>query len=240
MWDRSESHTRIKLCEFETLDAAYEATRLGVDALGFHFFQHHNYQERVRRFSEIFKYLPKTVSKVLLSDLPLEKLIYACRDLPVDVIQLYSNVNIEALRNALPRIKILKVMSAIAEENGNYPHHLFLKLHEPFVDGFLLDSHLRGGTGEPADWNVCADLVKVSRLPIFLAGGLTPQNVATAMAKVRPFGVDVETGVSDRIPNGPLVKNLMKCRKFVEAVVRADDQIDSSEFENLKFGVKFV
>ena len=90
------------------------------------------------------------------------------------------------------------------------------------MDGFLLDSYRAGGTGKTADWEHCAAIVRAARRPVFLAGGLTADNLGEAIARVGPFGVDVESGVSDRLPNGSLVKNPDKCRRFVTAVRSAD------------------
>ena len=68
------------------------------------------------------------------------------------------------------------------------------------ADAFLLDSgrpeaHELGGTGRVHDWRVSAEFVRRSPLPVFLAGGLGPENVGRAIATVRPFGVDLCTGV---------------------------------------------
>lgn len=220
------SHTRVKLCEFESLDAAYEASFIGVDALGFHIFQHQDIDAKLQKFAEIFGFLPPTVDKVLLTDLPASTL--AERILPrlrLEGIQFYPDAppeEIRELRKAFPEPFILKLMSAQFEENRLTDPRAFIAEYESCVDGFLLDSFRIGGTGERADWAECARVVQMSPLPVFLAGGLTAQNVGEAIRQVRPFGVDVENGVSDRIPGGPLVKNLGKCRTFVQAVRTAD------------------
>jgi phosphoribosylanthranilate isomerase len=72
--------------------------------------------------------------------------------------------------------------------------------YEGLADAFLLDSgrvasHELGGTGRVHDWRVSAEFVRRSPVPVFLAGGLTPANVAEAVATVRPFGLDLCTGV---------------------------------------------
>jgi phosphoribosylanthranilate isomerase len=64
-----------------------------------------------------------------------------------------------------------------------------------------------------ADWDHCAAIVKAARRPVFLAAGLTPENVREAIARVNPFGVDAETGVSDRDAYGALIKNAGKSRE---------------------------
>ncbi len=221
--DRSLRPIRIKLCEFECLDSAYEACSLGVDALGFHIFRHQNVEDKVTKFSEIFRYLPRTIDKVLLTDVAFDVLCDAILPrLQMDTIQLYpdwSAEQIRLLRRRAPAVlKILKVMSACPNENFNPDDGMFLDTYAPVVDGILLDSYRVGGTGKVGDWDHCAEIVKRTQLPVFLAGGLNADNVGDAIRTVRPFGVDVESGVSERIPGGPLVKNMEKCRRFVAAV----------------------
>ena len=149
--------------------------------------------------------------------------------LPVDGIQLYpdwSAAEIEQVRRAsAPGTRILKVMSAVTEENAFEDDEAFLAHYDGLVDAYLLDSYRAGGTGRTADWQHCAEIVRGTPLPVFLAGGLTAENVGEALRVVEPFGVDVENGVSDRIPNGPLVKNMQKCRRFIEAVRKADAEM---------------
>ena len=84
------------------------------------------------------------------------------------------------------------------------------------TDAFLLDSQVEGqpgGTGETFDWSLAAAAKKFDK-PIFLAGGLTPQNVAAAIRAAQPFGVDVSSGVEV----SPGKKDRQKMRDFVAAV----------------------
>jgi phosphoribosylanthranilate isomerase len=226
VWNASVRFTRIKLCEFEALDPAYEACQLGADALGFHVFRNQAVDEKLARFREIYRYLPTSVNKVLLTDLDFEPMVLALAALSSDTVQLYPDwppEQIAALRaRARPGLRILKVMSAQPEENRIVDPRAFLRIYGEVVDGFLLDSYRAGGTGKTADWGQCAAVVRATPLPVFLAGGLTADNVGAAIQRIRPFGVDVENGVSDRIPGGPLVKNMAKCARFIEAVRRAD------------------
>jgi len=108
-------------------------------------------------------------------------------------------------------------MSAQSTENV-VDDRAFLDRYKDVADAILLDSFRAGGTGKLADLDHCRDVVALSPLPVFLAGGLTVDNVGAAIEHVKPFGVDVETGVSDRIPGGPLIKNLDKCTRFLNAV----------------------
>lgn len=80
----------------------------------------------------------------------------------------------------------------------------------------LLDAHSKqgfGGTGEKVDWGLAAEIVAESHIPVILAGGLTPENVAAAVKMVRPYAVDVSSGVE----SSPGVKDLEKLRRFLEA-----------------------
>jgi len=72
------------------------------------------------------------------------------------------------------------------------------KRYEPYANALILDTRTSekiGGTGIPHDWNISATIVATSAIPVILAGGLTPENVREAIRKVRPYGVDVHTGV---------------------------------------------
>jgi phosphoribosylanthranilate isomerase len=228
-WDLSRKNTRIKLCEFESLDSAYEASFIGADFLGFHIFAEQDYLEKANRFKQFFDYLPAHVEKTLLSDCSLDVLFEILSIAPFDSIQLYNDCpveDIQAIREKMNhRVKILKVMSAQSEENSPCNDDEFIAYYDQAVDAFLLDSYRVGGTGKTGDWDHCAEIVKKCTSPVFLAGGLTPENVYEAIRRVRPFGVDVENGVSTRMPDGIRLKNMMKCRLFIENVCMANTRL---------------
>jgi phosphoribosylanthranilate isomerase len=91
---------------------------------------------------------------------------------------------------------------------------------EPFVDALLLDSKGEGGlggTGRTHDWDLSARVVAELGIPVILAGGLSPGNVANAIRTVRPFGVDANSGVTGRPPG----KDPQKVEQFVRQVRQA-------------------
>lgn len=99
--------------------------------------------------------------------------------------------------------------------------------HAPHVHAFLLDSGRPslptpeyGGTGRTHDWSVSAEFVRRSSLPVFLAGGLSPANVGEAIRTVRPFGVDLCSGVRTA---GRLDRD--KLEAFIDAVRKADAEL---------------
>jgi phosphoribosylanthranilate isomerase len=82
------------------------------------------------------------------------------------------------------------------------------------VEAFVIDSGTTtrpGGTGQTADWGAAAEFVAASPRPVLLAGGLTPENVAQAVNRVRPWGVDVASGVE----SAPGRKDAARMREFV-------------------------
>lgn len=133
-----------------------------------------------------------------------------CQPLLLDVLQ--------GLREALTGVTIVHVVhvvdrSAIDEALTYAPH----------VDGLLLDSghtdgpaRQLGGTGQTHDWTLDAEIVQKVRVPVFLAGGLTPANVGEAIAAVRPFGVDVCSGVrtDDRLDEDKLSRFMSAVRQI--------------------------
>jgi len=118
----------------------------------------------------------------------------------VSTVQIVNHVEpqeLERLREMLPSLRIVQVIhvedTAALDLLGRY---------EASVHAFLLDSGspgasvpLLGGTGRVHDWSVSAEFVRRARRPVFLAGGLTPSNVAEAIHTVRPFGLDICSGV---------------------------------------------
>jgi phosphoribosylanthranilate isomerase len=231
MWNREAAYTRIKLCWFEYLEAAYEASSIGADALGFHILQSNSepWQSKAERFRSFLDVLPDSAEKVLLVDHPYETTLKILAIAPFTTIQLYpdwSPSEITRLRSALPYAPmVIKVMSVQHTENEPSDPEAFLEQYASCADAILLDSFRVGGTGILADETACARIVRASPIPVFLAGGLTPENVGARIRSVRPFGVDVETGVSEKTSDGRMLKSLRKCREFVDAVVRADREL---------------
>jgi len=88
------------------------------------------------------------------------------------------------------------------------------------ASAILLDAHkdgAYGGTGHKVDWDLAAEIVQRSDRPVILAGGLNPDNVAAAVVRVRPYAVDVSSGIEDR----PGIKDPIKMRDFILAAHQA-------------------
>ena len=137
----------------------------------------------------------------------------------VQILSYLSPQEYQKLRTLLPGKKLVQVVNI---ESGSAID--FIETHTPYVEAFLLDSGKPslttpeyGGTGRIHDWSLSAEFVRKCIHPVYLAGGLTPENVGEAIRVVRPFGVDLCTGVRT---NNNLDKN--KLRRFIDAVHKVD------------------
>jgi phosphoribosylanthranilate isomerase len=169
--------------------------------------------------AEIVASLPPMIGSFLLTCLQDPSAIVAqqrrCRANTLQLVDSLPVFGYELLRRELPGVSIVQVIhvrgaDAIDEARSVAPH----------VDGILLDSgnpslaiKELGGTGRVHDWEVSRQLRDAVDVPVILAGGLNAGNVAEAIAKVNPFGVDVCSGVRT---NGRL--DAEKLRMFVAAV----------------------
>jgi phosphoribosylanthranilate isomerase len=142
-----------------------------------------------------------------------------CRGLGVGALQLHGefpNGELPLVRAALPHLKIIRALHVTGPEAVAKARAL-----ERHADALILDTYdaatKRGGaTGKTHDWTLSRQIAAAARVPVILAGGLTPDNVAEAMRIVRPWGVDVHTGVEDADGR----RNPDKMRDFIAAVRR--------------------
>jgi len=183
--------TKVKICGITNLEDARAAVEFGADALGFVF------AESPRRVNpgsaaEIIRSLPPFLTCVgLFVDEVPELVGKVSRECRLNVLQFHGEESPEYCRQfTLRKIKAFR----IRDENS-------LKVISPYqVDAYLLDAYVEGmagGTGERFNWDLAAR-AKESGRTIILAGGLRPDNVAEAIGKVRPYGVDVSTGVESK------------------------------------------
>ncbi|KKW08773.1 MAG: N-(5'-phosphoribosyl)anthranilate isomerase [Candidatus Kaiserbacteria bacterium GW2011_GWA2_49_19] len=211
---------QVKICGITNIETARAVASLGADMLGFHVELEHSRNPLTRDMaSEIISQLPPTCSAVLVtSATEPEKIARLVKKTAVTAVQLHGDIEeMSKLKSELPNIKLYKVVnvfdkSAIEEAKG----------YEGIADALVLDSAIketgqRGGTGKTHDWDISRKIVEATSLPVILAGGLNPNNVSEAISKVRPYAVDVNSGVSN--PDG--TKNLEKVRLFIERAKRS-------------------
>lgn len=114
------------------------------------------------------------------------------------------------------RIAPVRVMRAIAVRTGETLSEA--RAHQDCADYLMLDSGAKGASGETHDWSICRTVVEQSRIPVIIAGGLAANNVAQAIATVRPWGVDSFTHTDIAGQRGK--KDPARVRAFVAAALR--------------------
>ena len=204
--------TAVKVCGITDYEDALIAAELGVDALGF-IFASSPRQITPKKAREIIKAIPPFVKTVGVfvneSAEAIKKVIDYCG---LDLVQLHGNETPNLCQKLMPHtIKTFRIrneagLQAIRKYRGK-------------VKALLLDTYSRnkaGGTGNTFDWLIAVK-IKSLGIPIILAGGLGPANIAEAIRTVRPCAVDVNSGVEERPgkKSHDLIKDLMEqVRRF--------------------------
>lgn len=200
--------TKIKICGIKTVTDALAAMEAGADLIGFNFYPKSPRCIDVGRCRDIMSVMRKyghvTYVGVFVNASAAE--IHATMEtLGLSIAQLHGDETPEMLR-ALDGKAFKAFRGVPAEVNG------FARSESPAL---LVDAAVKGvygGSGVTADWSAAAELAK--QFPLLLAGGLTPENVADAVRQVRPWGVDVASGVE----SAPGEKDAKKMKAFVNAV----------------------
>lgn len=204
--------TRIKICGLRDAATARETARLGADAIGLVFYAPSPRHVEIEVAREIVAALPPFVMSVgLFVDADPDYVRSVLAQVPLDVLQFHGNESpayceqfsrpyLKAVR-VKPGLNLLEYAASYAGARG--------LLVDAFVEG------VPGGTGEGFDWSLLpADLP----LPLILSGGLYPGNVKAAVEEVRPWAVDVSSGVE----SAKGIKDVAKIAAFVEEVNRAE------------------
>jgi phosphoribosylanthranilate isomerase len=211
--------TKIKICGIRTLEEALAVIDAGADILGFNFYpQSPRYikpGDCMRLVVHLEAALREEMARITLVGVFVNAEPYyihaVFRDCHLDNIQLSGDEPPEALEALGERA--FKVLRPTTEEElfdavNRYPRRTM-------APAWLIDTYhpgLYGGTGQVVDWNLARKLAE--QAPIILAGGLRADNVALALRQVRPWGVDVASGVE----SAPGVKDREKVAEFCQAV----------------------
>lgn len=216
---------RVKICGMSRLPDALAAVEAGADAIGCLVGLDYDTPDRVEAGAarEIFAALPPSVLRVLVTHrVDVDEVARLVREAGATAVQIHGAMPLEkipALRAALPGLLLVKNVHVVGE--GSIDEALRAAA---VADRILLDSRTPeriGGTGMVHDWSVSARIVAASPIPVVLAGGLTPENVAEAIARVRPAAVDVNSGTKG--PDGK--KSHARIRAFVDAARGAFERL---------------
>jgi phosphoribosylanthranilate isomerase len=204
--------TRVKVCGITSADDALAAAEAGADALGFNFYRESPRFIELKKAAAIVQKLPPFVTPVALfvnaTLAQVRQALGACR---WGALQ-FSGDEDEDLLLSFPPDLVLRTVR-LKDKRG-----LKAALGTPRCAGLLVDAAVPGsygGTGALARWDLAAAIA--AQRTVILAGGLTPSNVAEAVRQVRPWGVDVASGVE----KAPGRKDAVKMREFIRAAKAA-------------------
>ena len=216
--------TRVKICGITRLEDALSVAELGADYLGFNFYPGSK------------RYIEKDACRRIINGLNRG-------GLAIQKVGIFVNADLDAILSTLEECRL-----DLAQLSGDEPVSLLAALGErgfkairpsgldqarlagqmtrarQTPPALLVDAHSTGsygGSGQTADWDTAALLAK--QYPVLLAGGLSPENLAQALRKVRPWGVDVASGVE----SAPGIKDRAKMEAFIQIV--KDESVEEIE-----------
>lgn len=215
--------TRVKMCGMTTLEDALIAASVGVDALGFVFYEQSPRAVTPTQASEIISGLPPFVTSVALFVDETPSFIEAViEETQIDLLQFHGEESAAFCEQFnRPYIKAIRM-----REQTDLPE--LMKVYDS-AQGLLVDTYKKGvpgGTGETFNWGGLTEQLNAmpdeAKKPIILAGGLTPENVAQAIETVNPWAVDVSGGIEAFAGR----KSAEKIIQFMQEITR--DKVDEN------------
>ena len=202
---------KVKICGITSLPDGLAAAEAGADALGFVFWEQSPRRVSLEAAAGIIRALPPFIVKVGVFVNAPEELVYrAISECGLSLLQFHGDETPDyCLQFGLMSMKAFHIRDAES----------LCALAAYRTEAWLLDAFSAekpGGTGERFNWDLAVQARELGR-PIFLAGGLTPENVVEAVRKVRPYAVDVSSGVE----SAPGKKDPAKVEAFIRAVKEA-------------------
>ncbi len=215
---------KIQVAGVSSLEEAVFCANVGVDAVGFTLDIPSGIHDGLtrRRARHIIERLPESLLIVIITYLAEPDQLHGLvEDVGGHAVQLHGGIldkDLRKFRSCHPSVRIIgrvTVVNELACEEAT-------RLSTDLYDAVILDSRdprsgSIGATGLTHDWSISAKIVQGTSLPVILAGGLNPDNVAEAVTRVRPRGVDAHTGLED--PDG--TRNFDKVRRFADAAAGA-------------------
>jgi len=203
--------TRVKMCGITRIEDARMCLEAGADVLGFNFWPQSKRHVPVSRAAEISAALPAGVLRVgvFVRATP-EEVRRTVTAVGLAAVQLHGDEDPSEYADAgVPLWQVLRIDASLPDKVSERASELLL---DAKVEGF-------GGSGRSFDWSLAREARRFG-LPLWLAGGLTPLNVAEAVRHAAPDGVDVASGVE----SSPGVKDPERVRAFVAAVRAAEER----------------
>jgi phosphoribosylanthranilate isomerase len=241
------TQTRIKICGNTNPGDLTHAIAYGADAVGFITDVPVRSPRKIdtETAKELIKQVPVFVDSVLVI-MPddLGSAMALIRETRPTCVQIHNDLPVSELAEISKTVKLIKTIAVPEDAPSGTSDHIISRIDAltGIADAILLDTSTRsrtsaststgtrsggkdrgrsGGTGKVHNWRISAEIVKRSRLPIILAGGLTPDNASDAIRKVHPYAVDTASGVETDGKRDP-----DKVRRFIRGCVMADGVAD--------------
>jgi phosphoribosylanthranilate isomerase len=201
---------RVKICGLTQAEDAALAVELGADAVGFIFWPKSPRVTTIANVRAIGRALPGFVTRVgVFVNAPPDEVAATAAEAGLDAVQLHGDEDVAQYAGISARL----IKGLPLDDDATVQRVIDLPAEvTPLVDA--ADRDRRGGTGRLADWSRAARVA--SQRPIVLAGGLSADNVADAIRQVRPWAIDVSSGVED----APGVKNVARLRQLFDVLAR--------------------
>lgn len=204
---------RVKICGITNWTDARRSVDAGADALGFNFYSESPRYIAPAYARTITRRLPRHVLTVgVFVNAPPAMVVQIAQGTDLNLLQLHGNESAAEVRQLSEYFPVVK---AFRVREGFEPARLarYGEAAAFLLDGF--DARLRGGTGRTFDWRIGRAAKKYG--PVVIAGGLTPENIAEAIAATEPFAVDVCSGVE----SSPGKKDAARMKDLMSEVARA-------------------
>ncbi|HET6597295.1 MAG TPA: phosphoribosylanthranilate isomerase [Anaerolineales bacterium] len=207
--------TKIKICGIKTVEDALDAMDAGADLIGFNFYPKSPRYIDVGQCRDIMAVMRKYGQLMYVGvfvNASAEEVCATLETAALTLAQLHGDETSQMIRSL--KGKSFKAFRGVPQSVDGFARHE--------APALLVDASVKGvygGTGETADWSAAGELAQ--QYPLLLAGGLTPENVGEAVQRVRPWGVDVASGVE----SAPGVKDPAKMKAFVQAVRRVETSL---------------
>ncbi len=203
----------VKICGITNQADGEAAVEAGADALGFVFYDKSPRAVTIENAAQLIRALPPFVVKVgVFVNADQEMVVRAVGDCGLNLLQFHGDEPSDYCRQfGVMSMKAFRIRDAGSLDSlESYP-----------TDAWLLDAFTPGklgGTGETFNWNLAIEAQKrANGRPVFLAGGLTPENISAAVQQVQPYGVDVSSGVE----SAPGRKDHKKVKDFIQRAKEA-------------------
>lgn len=208
---------RTKICGLTRPQDIQSAVQAGVDAIGLVFYPPSPRAVNVEQAIDLVQYIPPYVQVVgLFVNASFDEITNICRQVPIDILQFHGDESPEQCQNIAQKLS-RRWYKAIQVKEGLDIIHEINQYKNAGASAVLLDAYhpdLKGGTGHSFDWTTFPK----ADIPLILAGGLNPENVADAIALTQPYAVDVSGGVEQ----AKGIKDSEKIQKFMDNVMNMD------------------